>query len=669
MTHELTANGAALTLTEKGNLAFRPAGGQTWESGGPLCVLHYYDRQHPRAQQVVVPWDDSAAFGTAGTISLSTKSRLDIEPIDARSLRIVMTFDTIFTTIAVRLALADDGSGFDVTIEADGVRENLPRLYRLLGIEILPEFGAARTGEAGYLTLPNWFGCQTSFNHNYPREAWQTIYSSNDQWEHVCNMPVFGITRAQGTMCGLVAQGDYDAQLVCRQHWEQNQGNSVHPYLVWRWQQQDDLIAGPRQLRYRFALPNGPDGEGYVFIGKQYRRFLRTERGLMTWAEKGRTRPEAVDFHDRFFLKIFMAYKDPEPQGRGAYHSTCTCEEARQIIERCLARGMKRLTVVLVGWGQDGHDGKCPTYLPVDERVGGEQAFNSLVGWCRDQGVMLAVHTSHGGAYPCSEEFHIDELIRHRTGEYWESIIWSGGQTHRICPQISLNKYVKRDVPALAALGLHGHHHFDAVGGFVCCHSPLHPVTQRAQYIELARQEFKVALDVMGSVSTEMPFGQYFDVVDGFFHSYSNPSWLVRNCAIGRHFFDRTAPLLMVALHGSVYCGESIGAGDPRRLLEMLDLGLSPQFEVCMRPSPAFGIRAYEKAADALENAYRFMFGPQGVRTRLGDQTVEGRWELAPGVTRTVYSGGAVVRVNRSDKAFEDLQPNSYDIQDGQAAV
>src|SRR5204863_115987 len=80
---------------------------------------------------------------------------------------------------------------------------------------------------------------------HYPREVWQTIYSSNDQWEHMCNAPVFGITRAHGTLCGLITQGDYDAQLVCRRHWETAQANSVHPYLVWRWQQEDDAIVGP----------------------------------------------------------------------------------------------------------------------------------------------------------------------------------------------------------------------------------------------------------------------------------------------------------------------------------------------------------------------------------------------------------------------------------------
>jgi hypothetical protein len=355
-----------------------------------------------------------------------------------------------------------------------------------------------------------------------------------------------------------------------------------------------------------------------------------------------------------------MAYKDPHPEGKGAYHCTCTCDEAREILTQCLTRGMRKLTVVLVGWGQDGHDGKCPTYLPVDERVGGDAKMRELIAWAKAQDVLLGVHTSHCSVYSCSDEFDVDDLVRHRSGEYWESVIWSGGQAHRVCPEVSLNKHVKRDMPKLAALGFHGHHHFDCVGGFMCCHSPRHPVRLRSEYISLIRQEGQVALDTMGSLSTEMPYGQYFGVMDGFFHCHSNPGDFLRVCPIGRYFLDRPVPMLGVALHGSHLCCEAVGSRD--RLIEMLDLGLAPQYEVCMRPSPAFGIPAYADRAALLEDAYRFTFGPEGYMTRLGQLDIEGRWELAPGVSRTRYSDGTAVWVNRGECEFDGLAVGTFRI-------
>ena len=605
-----------------------------------------------------MPSGSSREFGTLGTLSLSARSSIELKQCDETSAIVRMLFDSIHITIDLVVELAEDGCGFSVSIVPDDVHEGMPRLYRVLGLEVLPEFGAARTGETGHLTLPNWFGCQTFFDKNYPREVWQTIYSSNDEWENNCNAPVFGITRAHGTLCGLVAEGDEDARLVSRVHWEERQANSVHPYLVWRWEQQDDIISGPREVRYRFAPAQCPQGEGYAFVGAVYRDFLRRERGVQTWAAKSATRPEAMDYVERFFLKIFMAYKEPHPDGVGQYHCTTTCDEAREIIRQCLERGMKKLTVILVGWGQDGHDGKCPTYLPVDERVGGEAEMKGLIAWCREHDILLGVHTNHTGAYRCSDDFSEGDLIRHRTGDYWESIIWSGGQKHRLCPEISLRKYVKRDLPALAELGLHGHHHYDAVGGFMCCYSDKHPVRERSRYMALIREECRVALKAMGSLSTEMPYGQYFGVVDGFFHCHSDPGAFLRACALGQYFLDRPVPMLAVALHGSHYCGEAIGASE--RMLKLLDLGLAPQYEVCMRPSPEFGIPAYAEKADMLDAAYAFSFGPDGYVHRIGKLDIEGRWELAPGVTRTRYSDGTEVTVNRSEEVYDGLAPGNY---------
>jgi len=657
--HTLRAGNSTLELAADGRLVFA-RGPDRWTNNGALAVLHYYDRQHPRAQVVAVPSSDNYSYGTAGTTSMSCKGVISVIETGTNCLEVTLCFAAIQLSIPLHFVLLPGGEGLTVTIPDNGIQEGHPRLYRLLGLEVLPEFGAARTGEPGYLLLPNWFGCQCFFNKDYPREVWQTIYSSNDQWENVCNMPLFGITRAQGTLCGLVTQGANDAQLVCRQHWEREHTNSVHPHLVYRWQQADERLAGTRQIQYTFAAPDSADGEGYVFCGKTYRRHLQ-QQGLLSWAEKAKTRPAALDYAQRFFLKIFMAYKDPQPDGQGPYHVGCTFAEARQILEQCRTRGMTRLTVVLVGWGQDGHDGKCPTYLPPDSRLGGEEGMRRLIDWCREQDIQLGVHTSHDGAYSCSGEFNPDDLVMHRTGERWESIVWSGGQAHRLCPTVSLEKHVKRDLPLLAGLGVHGHHHYDAVGSFMPCHAPAHPVATRSAYIALIRQQFAAAQQIMGSVSTEMPFGPYFDLTDGFFHSYIHPYQWHRASAIGRYFYDRTVPLLTVVLHGSCNCGQTMGSGLAWQL-EMLDLGTTPQTEVSMRPCQAFGIPAYAERADLMAETYKFFQGPTGVLQRIGQAAVESRRELAEGVTETHYDNGLIVRVNRTPQPFGPLPAMSFTI-------
>ncbi|MFA6959206.1 MAG: DUF5696 domain-containing protein [Opitutaceae bacterium] len=658
---ELTSSKALLRLDTSGRTTFTLKNQGDWHCRGPFVILHYYDRQHPRAQTVCAPSDDGYAFGTAGTPSLGAKGFLNVLSADDGVLHAKADFPNIHISILMEIRLTESGDGFSIRIEDEGIVENMPELYRILGLEVLPEFGAATTGETGYLTLPNWSGCQTFFDKAYPREVRQTIYSSNDQWEHVCNMGVFGITREQGTLCGIVTAGDYDAELICRVHWEQAHSNSVHPRFVYRWEQQDDRIAGPRELRYTFAPSVYHGGEGYVFCGKSYRDFLRQERGLLSWQEKAVKRPAALDYRDRFFLKIFMAYKDPQADGRGTYHATCTFDDTRKILEDCLKRGITRLAVMLVGWGQDGHDGMPPTRFPVDERLGGETAFRKLIAWCAENDIMLGVHDSYGESYSCSPEFDPADVIRHRTGELWQGVIWSGGQAHKTCPSVFVDKHTKRDVPRVRALGIYGHHHIDAIGSFMTCHSKDHPLQQRADFAREVRRMFTFIQNEMGSVSTEMPFGPYYDVIDGLFHSYSHPSSWHQASPVGRYFLDRSIPLLSIVLHGSVNCGEGAGKllDDP---LHWLDWGLTPAWEVCMCASPSFGIPSYTMAADNLASIYARHFGPDNLIARLNPLQIDGRWDLAEGVTRTLYSDGTYITVNRGPVAWDGVPASDYRI-------
>ena len=656
-----------LSLDESGRFRFTPVSGAAWTSEGPLLILHYYDRQHPRAQVVAAPSGGGHAYGTAGTPSLGAQGRLRVTGEGRDALRVCAEFSNISISVDVEIRVLEDGEGFSVRIEDAGIIEGNPGLYRILGLEVLPGFGAARTGEEGYLTLPNWSGCQTFFDKTYPREVRQTIYSSNDQWEHVCNMGVFGVTRAHGTLCGIVAAGDYDAELICRLHWEDARSNGAHPQFIYRWQQQDERITGRREMRYFFAPADYDGGEGYVFCGKSYREFLRKERGLLTWEEKAKCRPAVLDYRDRFILKIFMAYKDPQADGRGPYHATCTFAQVREILEDCLQRGVTRLAVMLVGWGRDGHDGMPPTRFPVDERLGGERGFRELAAWCTAHDIMLGVHDSYGESYACSPEFDPADVIRHRTGELWQGVIWSGGQVHKTCPSVFVDKHTKRDVPRVRALGVYGHHHVDAIGSFMTCFSPEHPLQQRADFAAEVRRMFQFIQEEMGSVSTEMPFGPYFSVVDGFFHSYSHPSTWHRASAVGRYFLDRSIPLLSVVLHGSVNCGEGVGAlrNDP---LFWLDWGLTPAWEVCMVASESFGIPSYPAVADELVAIYRRYFDADGLLASLNGLEIEERRELEGGVTRTRYSDGTCVTVNRGSASWEGIPAGSYRIEKGAAS-
>jgi hypothetical protein len=80
-TTTLKSGGSSLGIDERGGLEFLLAGRRRWGTTA-LCVLHYYDRQHPRAEQVPVPHDQAHALGTAGTLSMSARGVLDVRQLD-----------------------------------------------------------------------------------------------------------------------------------------------------------------------------------------------------------------------------------------------------------------------------------------------------------------------------------------------------------------------------------------------------------------------------------------------------------------------------------------------------------------------------------------------------------------------------------------------------------
>ena len=71
-----------------------------------LAVLHYYDRQHPRAQTVAVPTSDSTTFGTPGTLSLSATGSVSMERLDDFY---VFVSNTPFASDTIAGTLAQDG--------------------------------------------------------------------------------------------------------------------------------------------------------------------------------------------------------------------------------------------------------------------------------------------------------------------------------------------------------------------------------------------------------------------------------------------------------------------------------------------------------------------------------------------------------------------------------
>lgn len=588
-TYMLLGAYSTLRLSKDGQLSYMLDGKYLWESTGPFCILHYYDQQQQKVRTLRIPSPDVRVADASDNSAPMVTSEMCVELFGEHEWLVMVRCPALGLRFALRVYFPLVGTNFSIILEGKDLQEEFPDCYKILGLEILPGFGMARNGEAGYLLTPNWCGCQTFFNKTTPHEIWQSIYNRADEENQECTMPVFGITRAQGTLCGLVIEGELYARLISRVCWGEGQNNSIHPYLVYRWNPENARLPGPHAVRYAFAPPNYEYGEGYAFCAQKYREWLHRERGLLTRDEKVDLHPEVADYPDRFCIQIQLGWQKPQPDGSKRYQITTSFEEARLLLEECQARGMHKLMVLLLGWEQEGYNTSSSVKYPVDARLGGEKAMLQFLDWCREHDI--------------------------RTGRLG----------------VDDEAFSAKDVASV--------------------------INARDQY----REMLTTMRIRWGGVFIRRPFGVYVAAIDGILQVNMQVSPAQLASPFGKYFYDRSVPLLPMALHGCVMCCQEMQAGG-RYLLEMLDYGLSPQYTVSMHACPSRGIPAFVSEAQRLADTYQFFYGATGAVNRLSHLTAAGRWELAEGVSETLYSDSTLVRLNRTDEDFNEIPAMCYAI-------
>lgn len=362
------------------------------------------------------------------------------------------------------------------------------------------------------------------------------------------------------------------------------------------------MIVGDRRIRYHLF---DPGKGGWAAFARSYRSHLRTDRGCRTWAEKEADH-RAVEFFSRgFLLKIMQGHKSRQLDGRGPYHSATSFEEARQILETLRSDGIQNIVAEMVGWNIDGHDGRFPMRFPVNPQEGGEEAFRKLIEWGHAQGCIVSVHDNCYDAHEIADNFQPEDCVVLRNGKVWRNIPWAGGFTYKICPTRAL-EYFERDARSLKRLGIDGHLYLDAMAAFFPCHSKEHPADRRT-FLAKNHELLGMMQKQFGTLSVEVPFGPYLDVIDG--------SYAEENCRhaklhtdFGRHWIDAVVPFLPIATHNGLrYHRLSDEHHGMAGALRTLAWGAMPFVEVAARPTvgehsmPTYQeVRPYVQAAHAL---------------------------------------------------------------------
>ncbi len=185
------------------------------------------------------------------------------------------------------------------------------------------------------------------------------------------------------------------------------------------------------------------------------------------------------------------------------------------MMHKMKAIGLDDIFICASGFQDGGYDGRCPTTFPICKESGGEEELKKYLAEGKKLGYIIDGHSNFTDAFTCSPDWSPDNISKSPDGKLELNGAWSGGKAYNLCLANAYEKYIKRDLPKLAALGFRGAHYIDvftAVYPYRCC-DPNH-AGNRKQMAEVQDKIAQLCRDLFGGFASECGFDHIIDKVD-----------------------------------------------------------------------------------------------------------------------------------------------------------
>ncbi|MGO4541515.1 DUF5696 domain-containing protein [Paenibacillus sp. 2TAB19] len=322
-------------------------------------------------------------------------------------IEVVYEFPKAGFTVPVRYTLNDDS--MSATILSEGIKQS--GKFKLVGISLLPFFGAAGADDEGYLFVPDGSGALINFNNNKSmyRSYSERVYgqdqaldlASKTEDKETIRMPVFGMKKAAAAFLAVIHKGAYQAGITAEAGGKNNSYNNVYSYASLMEFETNVLLEGTlnekQVTRASQSMTGGTDFEvKYYFLGGEdanyagmavkYRSYLQSEQGVqLIVAEQGEGEgklPMLVDFVGGVKKKatfLGIPYNTVEV--------LTSFKDAKAAADRLLAGGVDSLSLRLEGWTAGGAKDEVPVTLDAEGKLGGDKGLKSLAKELEEMGV------------------------------------------------------------------------------------------------------------------------------------------------------------------------------------------------------------------------------------------------------------------------------------------
>lgn len=275
--------------------------------------------------------------------------------------------------------------------------------YPLTYVSPLPMFGAAGTGDQGFLFIPEGGGALIHYNNGKLSQS--PYYANLYGWDYGTQrreavsetenaFPVFGGTQSGGAfLCIMEGASSYagvNADIAGRY----NSYNTVYARYNVLHAEQYNVSAKTAQLVYIYEkeIPNDTivqryrfvDSDRYTDMANAYGDYLREKYPELKEAKAGEDMPVNVELVGAINKKV-VKFGMPID----SVVATTTFRQAQDILQELDSAGIRHLSARMTGWSNGGVRQKVLTSVKTLSELGGEKEMSQLVTNARELGVDL----------------------------------------------------------------------------------------------------------------------------------------------------------------------------------------------------------------------------------------------------------------------------------------
>ena len=307
-------------------------------------------------------------------------------------------FDNEGFLIPLEITLTENG--IQATVPLKDIRERSDRIL-LTGVTILPNFGAARANDEGYMLLPDGSGMLADFssrNFSYSQRIYGKDYavinSTSSGSSQTARMPIYGIKRGNGAFLSVISSGAARAYVEASAPTTKSPFATVAARFVYREvmtvevsqktfesTQVNVFESNPCSLD-AFTVEYLPCEEAsYLSMADSYRQYLQ-EQGMESLSEP----------RDALYVDLIGGVECQQSVLGIPVDKVLPVTDyaaATNILKQLQQAGVNNLQVTYHYWQQGGAEGKLTTNLNAESALGGKRGLNQLLQHCQQEEIPL----------------------------------------------------------------------------------------------------------------------------------------------------------------------------------------------------------------------------------------------------------------------------------------